>query len=477
MFVFGDTPAQAARMGYDIAQQNRQALTRANELEADYAFRTNQMENAAAQSMAALARAQQQEQNQLAREAFVFGEQAKRQAQEDAFNKLRFDTQRKDVERKFAFEEKQLKADEMEATNEAENTGITLAEALTRIVPAVKEARAVRDAAVAAEKAIIDNARMIGYGYDEAKKKIVGAGRSGTADDYNSKLSEARLNLKAAKEALTPMENELAIAERQARQFKFAVTPDAVTDIVRRKSYKIGVPASPLAAAPAAGAAMEFPTGTVGSVTPPANRSSNLRIGPDGRLIPPAGSTPPRAATPTGAQPDSQDERQDFDLPATSPAPAGLPQGQQQQTAVARQRPYTFGPGLEQAPFETVKSMYDAQAARIRANNAGRGAPLESEVPSTRFGFPRSPVMESLTDPIANKLAEVLRISPQQIGQSTLYRTAAAQAKALLEGKYGDVIWDELSEEEKRTILVEALQNSQRDPYTRQSGYTGFEFR
>lgn len=272
MFVFGETPAQAARMGYDIAQQNRQALTRANELEADYAFRANQMENAAAQNMAALARAQQQEQNQLAREAFVFGEQQRQQARQDAFNKLRFDAQRKDVEREFAFQEKQLKADELEAADEAENTGITLAEALARIVPAVKEARAVRDAAAAAERAVIDNARMIGYGYDEAKKKIVGAGRSGTADDYNRSLSEARTRLKAAREALMPMENELAIAERQARQFKLAVTPDAVIDILRRKSYKIGAPTPPPAAAPGAGATMEFPTGTAGSVTPPDDR-------------------------------------------------------------------------------------------------------------------------------------------------------------------------------------------------------------
>ncbi len=147
----------------------------------------------------------------------------------------------------------------MEAAAEAENTGLTLAEALTRIVPAVKEARAVRDAAAAAERAVIDNARMIGYGYDEAKKKIVGAGRSGTADDYNRSLSEARTRLKAAREALMPMENELAIAERQARQFKLAVTPDAVIDILRRKSYKIGAPTSPPAAAPGAGAAMAFP--------------------------------------------------------------------------------------------------------------------------------------------------------------------------------------------------------------------------
>ncbi len=270
MFVFGETPAQAARMGYDIAQQNRQALTRANELEADYAFRTNQMENAAAQNMAALARAQQQEQNQLAREAFVFGEQQRQQARQDAFAKMQFDAKRKDVEREFSFAEKQLKADEMEAANEAENTGITLAETLARITPAAREARRLRDEAAAAEAAVIRNARMIGYGYDEAKKKIVGAGRSGTADDYNRYLSEARMNLKAAKEALMPIENELAIAERQARQFKFAVSPEAVTDIVRKKVYPIRTPTTPTA--PAAGATMEFPTGTAGSVTPPDDR-------------------------------------------------------------------------------------------------------------------------------------------------------------------------------------------------------------
>jgi hypothetical protein len=253
MFVFGETPAQAARMGYDIAQQNRQAFTRANELGADYAFRTNQIERADAQNMAALARAQQQEQNQLAREAFVFGEQAKRQARADEMARLQFDTERKDAEREFAFAEKQFKADEIAAENEAENTGITLAEALARLNPAAAEARRARDEAAAAEAAIINNARRIGYGYDEAKRRIIGNGQYRTADDYNRELGEARMNLKAAKEALMPIESELAIAERQARQFKFAISPEAITDITRRKSYKIGAPATmppPAATAP-----------------------------------------------------------------------------------------------------------------------------------------------------------------------------------------------------------------------------------
>ena len=252
MFIFGETPAQAARMGYDIAQQNRQAFTRANELEADYAFRTNQMERADAQNMAAIARAQQQEQNQLAREAFMFGEQAKQQAKADAFAKMQFDAKRKDIEREFAFAEKQFKADEVEAASEAENTGITLAEALARLNPAAAEARRARDEAAAAEAAIINNARRIGYGYDEAKKRIIGNGQYRTADDYNRELGEARMNLKAAKEALMPIESELAIAERQARQFKFAISPEAITDIARRKSYKIGAPAAmpPAATAP-----------------------------------------------------------------------------------------------------------------------------------------------------------------------------------------------------------------------------------
>lgn len=128
---------------------------------------------------------------------------------------------------------------------------------------------------------------MIGYGYDEAKKKIVGAGRSGTADDYNRYLSEARMNLKAAKEALMPIENELAIAERQARQFKFAVSPEAVTDIVRKKVYPIRTPTTPTA--PAAVATMEFPTGTAGSVTPPDDRGMETAPVSEREMQPAAG--------------------------------------------------------------------------------------------------------------------------------------------------------------------------------------------
>lgn len=254
MFVFGETPAQAARSGLELALQNRRDITRANELEADYAFRTNQMENAAAQNMAALARAQQQEQNQLARESFLFGEQQKQQAQRNAFDKMKFDAQRKDVEREFAFQEKQLKADELEAAAEADHTGVSLAATLSRLAPAAAEARRARDEAAAAEAFIITNARRIGYGYDEAKKRIVGEGQYRTAEDYNRELGEARMNLKAAKEALAPIENELSIAERQARQFRFAVLPGAVRDISRGKTYEFGpaAPAGPATPPPAA---------------------------------------------------------------------------------------------------------------------------------------------------------------------------------------------------------------------------------
>lgn len=255
MFVFGETPAQAARMGYDIAQQNRQALTRANELEADYAFRTNQMENAAAQNMANLARAQQQEQNALARESFMFGEQQKQQARQEAFAKMKFDLGRKDIDREFAFEEKQLKAQDQTDANEADNVGATIAEQLGRLAPAANAARQARDLAKAAVDQAWKNGRDAGYLFDEAAKKFVGEGRFGTADDYNREFQSARMNLKSAAEALMPLDAELKVAERQARQFKLIVGPDNVINPLTNKRYPVTVQPAPDAWTPPANAA------------------------------------------------------------------------------------------------------------------------------------------------------------------------------------------------------------------------------
>jgi len=281
MFVFGETPAQAARMGYDIAQQNRQAFTRANELEADYAFRTNQMENAAAQNMAALARAQQQEQNQLARESFMFGEQQKQQAKADAFAKMQFDAKRKDIDREFAFAEKDAVQEKNLLDDDLNNSGAALSYALTQLRPAADAARAQRDKAAADEAAVIRNALSIGYGYDQARKKITGVGRFRTADDYNNDLNQARLELKDAVDALRPVEQELSIAERQARQLGFSVTPEAIQHIRRGKVFPIGTPK----AAPTV-SQMAFPTGTIGSVTPPDDRGMPPATQQESRYIP-----------------------------------------------------------------------------------------------------------------------------------------------------------------------------------------------
>lgn len=254
-------------MGYDIAQQNRQAFTRANELEADYAFRANQMENAAAQNMAALARAQQQEQNQLAREAFMFGEQAKQQAKADAFAKMQFDAKRKDIEREFAFAEKDAVREKNLLDDDLDNSGTALSYALTQLRPAADAARAQRDKAAANEAAVIRNALSIGYSYDPAKKRITGNGRFRTADDYNNDLNQARLDLKDAIDALRPVEQELSIAERQARQLGFSVTPEAIQHIRRGKVFPIGTPKAAPTASP-----MTFPAGTAGASTPPDDR-------------------------------------------------------------------------------------------------------------------------------------------------------------------------------------------------------------
>lgn len=286
MFVFGETPAQAARMGYDIAQQNRQALTRANELEADYAFRTNQMENAAAQNIAALARAQQQEQNQLAREAFVFGEQAKRQAQEDAFNKLRFDTQRKDVEREFAFEEKQLKKQDEVADEQLANAGAVLSDALSKLIPVQQQARKfVADIEGPNGKIarLIKRGGLFGFAYDESKKKLVDTGRGtggGNVEDLNRELTMMRLALNDAKSKLPNIDREVNAARAQALNSGFSITPEGLRHIKRGKVFPFQFEA---ATAPAAGATMEFPTGTAGSVTPPDDRGMEPAAG---RYIP-----------------------------------------------------------------------------------------------------------------------------------------------------------------------------------------------
>ena len=253
MFVFGETPAQAARMGYDIAQQNRQAFTRANELEADYAFRTNQMENAAAQNMAALARAQQQEQNQLAREAFMFGEQAKRQSRADAMARLEFDTQRKDVEREFAFAEKEDVKEKNRLEDDLDNSGRSLSFALSQLIPAQQAVRKQVDDASAQIGKIIKKASLLGFAYDEGKKRVVGAGNgTASADDLNRDLTMARLALNDAKARLPEVERNVNAAKSQALNLGFSFTPNAIQHVRRGKVFPLvfetGTPSIPTAA-------------------------------------------------------------------------------------------------------------------------------------------------------------------------------------------------------------------------------------
>lgn len=278
MFVFGETPAQAARMGYDIAQQNRQAFTRANELEADYAFRANQMENAAAQNMAALARAQQQEQNQLAREAFVFGEQAKRQARADAMAKLEFDTERKDVERQFAFEEKQLKRKDELAADQADNSGASLAYNLSTLLPIQKAAKKRADDAAAEIKRVIDQGTNLGFRYDEAGKRLIDAGGGrGNVDSFNRALTMARLELNDAKSKIPDIDREVNAARTQALNSGFSITPEGLRHIKRGKVFPFQFEAS---TAPATGSPMTFPPQRPSAAAPSASRAGFIPLSP-----------------------------------------------------------------------------------------------------------------------------------------------------------------------------------------------------
>jgi len=283
MFVFGETPAQAARMGYDIAQQNRQALTRANELEADYAFRTNQLENAAAQNMAALARAQQQEQNQLAREAFVFGEQAKRQARADAMAKLEFDTERKDVERQFAFEEKQLKRQDEVADEQLANAGAVLSDALSKLIPAQQQARKNIEEIEGVDGKIarlIKRGGLFGFAYDDSKKKLVDTGRGtggGNVDDLNRELTMMRLALNEAKSKLPTIEREVNAARTQALNSGFSITPEGLRHIKRGKVFPFQFEAS---TAPATGSPMTFPPQRPSAAAPSASRAGFIPLSP-----------------------------------------------------------------------------------------------------------------------------------------------------------------------------------------------------
>lgn len=283
MFVFGETPAQAARMGYDIAQQNRQALTRANELEADYAFRTNQMENAAAQNMAAIARAQQQEQNQLAREAFVFGEQQKQQAKADAMARLQFDTQRKDVEREFAFDEKQLQKKDEVADEQLANAGAVLSDTLSKLIPVQQQARKfIEDIAGPQGKIarLIKRGGLFGFSYDDSKKKLVDTGTGaggGNIDDLNRELSVLRMELNNAKSNLPAIERDVNAARTQALNSGFSITPEGLRHIKRGKVFPFQFEAG---ASPAAGPSMAFPPQRPNTPAPTSPRAGFIPLSP-----------------------------------------------------------------------------------------------------------------------------------------------------------------------------------------------------
>jgi hypothetical protein len=193
--------------------------------------------------MAAIARAQQQEQNQLAREAFVFGEQAKQQAKADAMAKLEFDTRRKDVEREFAFDEKQLKRKDEVADEQLENAGAVLSNTLSQLIPVQKKARELVDDIEGPQGKIawlINYGGQLGFNYDGVKKKFVDTGRgtgSGNIDDVNRELTRMRLELNDAKSKLPAIERDVNAAKAQALNAGFSITPEGLRHVKRGKVF------------------------------------------------------------------------------------------------------------------------------------------------------------------------------------------------------------------------------------------------
>ncbi len=287
-FVFGETPAQAARMGLDIAERNRAATLRAAEQEAAYAYQNNAIANQNALRFAQMLNQRQEQENALAREAeslgerrYLLGQQAQAGRDDAARRRFEFGTGQKNIERQFKFAEQEASGKRQEKEEEVENIGLSLAGAIAQLKPANDSAEARLNTAEKELAGLFSLATGRGLKFNQRAERFEGA--SSELSSFNQELVKRQAALDAAGVAYEPVAIRLSDIEKQARKFGFVVEPDGIRDVRRGKLY----PVAPAAPRPS--------PWTPGNITAPMS-TGGVGAGADDRGAPASPLAPARTA-------------------------------------------------------------------------------------------------------------------------------------------------------------------------------------
>lgn len=247
-FVFGETPAQAARMGYEMAERNRAADIAAQDRTAQFAFQTYGLENQQAQQIAALEAQRQREQNQLDQVAyqeaagrFQFGKNLEAQKRAEDWNKFTFDANQKAADRTFQFNKDLTLLERNRRDETIENEGNALAASIGELSKPYQDALKLKQDADLQIDATRKAAQLAGYKIDRTGTKFepISVVVNGNVEAHNSKLTQHRTELDEALKNLIPIVNQLKPLEHQARALGFTINPDgSLTNLKTGKTFR-----------------------------------------------------------------------------------------------------------------------------------------------------------------------------------------------------------------------------------------------
>lgn len=308
MFLFGDNPTQAGRMGYEVAERNRAAQIAAQENEARMAFQSNQIADDRGYRFAQFQNARQQQQNALDSEAERIGEDRYRfglgqQQQQRSEDFQRF-TYGKDQEAKKAnadIELAKVAKSKDEFDDAAERTAKYYADAIKRGEAEAKQTAAASALANEGIRRLEKKAASLGLPFDSKKgfgvppPSTSGNSAENLASDAANKNQAGRMTAdhrNLQKQAKQAQENAqaaannfaktMATAERDALTYRFNVDRDTrIVSSQRGTEYRFGpTPAPAQTGAPAApplfvnGRRVDRTTQSLPATTNPAENSA-----------------------------------------------------------------------------------------------------------------------------------------------------------------------------------------------------------
>lgn len=237
-FVFGETPAQAGVMGYNIADRNRAAQIAAQDNEARYAMDANNQANARAFQFAQVQDQRQQYANSLAAQEatnqenrYRFGlDQQARQRGED-WIKYTFGKGQEQNKALMDLKREQVGEQKQKQDDEVANIGGGLAEALSQLQPSYDTSLARLNKATEKLDRIKRSAVEIGLVLNPKTGSFSTANPAmppETIASWTTDYADWKKELDDATKELPALQREIDIQRRQARSSGFAVEPTGV---------------------------------------------------------------------------------------------------------------------------------------------------------------------------------------------------------------------------------------------------------